>query len=275
MQRNATLLFLLLTGSLFVDVASSEEIDFAHDIVPILRTHCAKCHAGDKKQGGFSLDTRESLLAGGESGEVVAPGASRQSLLFDRVATSDDDFRMPPEGKPIPREQIKKLKRWIDAGLAWEPGFALTKGTYEPPLAHRRPKLPPSIEGREHPLDRIVDQYFAVHEVTRPAEVSDAVFLRRVSLDVNGLLPGPDRFSTFMADTNPGKRSDLVQSLLANDVSYAEHWLTFWNDLLRNRLHRHRFHHRRTPADHWLAVRCTLVQQALRSIHARTDRSKT
>ncbi|HUG68563.1 MAG TPA: DUF1549 domain-containing protein, partial [Pirellulaceae bacterium] len=234
MQRNATLLFLLLTGLLFVDATSSEEIDFAHDIVPILRTHCAKCHAGDKKQGGFSLDTRESLLAGGESGEVVTPGASSQSLLFERVATNDDDFRMPPEGKPIPPEQIEKLKRWIDAGLAWEPGFALTKGTYEPPLAHRRPELPPSIEGREHPIDRIVDQYFAVHEVTRPAEVSDTVFLRRVSLDVNGLLPDPETFGTFVADTNPGKRSDLVQSLLANDVSYAEHWLTFWNDLLRN-----------------------------------------
>ena len=38
----------------------------------------------------------------------------------------------------------------------------------------------------------------------------------------------------FLADTAADKRARLVESLLANDIAYAEHWLTFWNDLLRN-----------------------------------------
>ena len=93
MNQTAKLLSLMISGLLFVDAASCAEIDFAHDIVPILRAHCAKCHSGDKKQGGLSLDTRELLLAGGESGEVVVPGASSQSLLFERITTKDDSRR--------------------------------------------------------------------------------------------------------------------------------------------------------------------------------------
>lgn len=236
MNRNLFVLPLALwvPALLLINSATSAEIDFAHDIVPILKTHCAKCHSGDKKQGGLSLDTRELLMAGGESGEVVRPGVSKQSLLIERISEEDVDLRMPPEGPPLAPAQIEKLARWIDTGLAWEAGFALTKGVYEPPLAHRMPELPAPRDGREHPIDRIIDAYLADHEVKRRADVSDAVFLRRVSLDVNGLLPNPEVFREFVADTNPEKRQALVRTLLADDVAYAEHWLTFWNDLLRN-----------------------------------------
>ena len=37
----------------------------------------------------------------------------------------------------------------------------------------------------------------------------------------------------FLADKSPDKRAVLVRSLLGDDIGYAEHWLTFWNDLLR------------------------------------------
>ncbi|MCA9122301.1 MAG: DUF1549 domain-containing protein [Planctomycetaceae bacterium] len=233
MRRVARLLFvvpMLLLGS----PGNSSEVDFSHDIVPILRTHCVKCHSGDKRQGGLSLDTRELLLAGGESGAVVEPRASSRSPLFERVTTTDSDLRMPPEGNPVPPEQVEKLKQWIDTGLAWEPGFSLSRPSYEPPLAHRMPTLPPAIDGREHPIDRIVDQYFAHNNIARPGPVSDKMFLRRVSLDLIGLLPDPNTYGDFVVDTDADKRSALVKSLLANDVAYAEHWLTFWNDLLRN-----------------------------------------
>ncbi|NBX35497.1 DUF1553 domain-containing protein, partial [bacterium] len=32
----------------------------------------------------------------------------------------------------------------------------------------------------------------------------------------------------------PDKRARLVRALLARDVDYADHWMAFWNDLLRN-----------------------------------------
>ena len=97
--------------------------DFAHDIVPILKAHCGKCHTGDKKQGGLSFNTRALLLAGGEGGEVVASGKSAQSRLLELVTSTNEKEQMPPEGARLSAKQIQLLKDWIDAGLPWEEGF--------------------------------------------------------------------------------------------------------------------------------------------------------
>ncbi|MEO6436479.1 MAG: DUF1553 domain-containing protein, partial [Tepidisphaeraceae bacterium] len=55
-------------------------------------------------------------------------------------------------------------------------------------------------------------------------------FTRRVHLDLIGLLPAPAERDVNRADG----RDKLVTQLLANNRHYTEHWLTFWNDLLRN-----------------------------------------
>ena len=49
-----------------------------------------------------------------------------------------------------------------------------------------------------------------------------------------GLLPPPEELEAFVADRHKDKRERLVDRLLADDRNYAEHWLSFWNDLLRN-----------------------------------------
>src|SRR4029077_6327644 len=56
----------------------------------------------------------------------------------------------------------------------------------------------------------------------------------RVYLDVVGLLPEPEKLDEFLTDQRSDKRTRLVQELHRDDVTYAEHWLTFFNDLLRN-----------------------------------------
>src|SRR5205823_11737329 len=62
----------------------------------------------------------------------------------------------------------------------------------------------------------------------------DPIFARRVYLDVIGLLPTIEQLSRFERDPSPDKRAQLVDALLADKQAYAEHWMTFWNDLLRN-----------------------------------------
>jgi hypothetical protein len=69
---------------------------------------------------------------------------------------------------------------------------------------------------------------------TPPGPATDAAFIRRATLDVHGILPTPEELASFLADTDPIKRENLVSRLLANDISCADHWLTMWNDLLRN-----------------------------------------
>lgn len=210
------------------------EIDFAHDVVPILRQHCARCHAGDQKKGGFSINHRESLIAGGESGKAVVPGKGMASEFIRRMRSQDPDLQMPPEGARVPDDKINLLSAWIDAGVAWEQGFSFKVAAYEPPLKPRRVELPPPVKGRSNPVDRIIDDYFQKRQITPPLPSPDAVFLRRVSLDTVGLLPSPEALEKFQADFTADKRARLIKDLLADDVAYAEHWLTFWNDLLRN-----------------------------------------
>ena len=82
-------------------IAEAEEIDFAHQIVPLLKQQCGKCHTGNQKEGGFSLNSRESLLKGGESGVAIVAGKTDQGELLARITTDDEFVRMPPEGQPL------------------------------------------------------------------------------------------------------------------------------------------------------------------------------
>jgi hypothetical protein len=224
--------FLLAVGVLLP--AARAEIDFAHQVVPVLKEHCAKCHMDTAKKGGLSMNTRESLLEGSENGAVVEPGKADLSLLMESILSDDKTERMPPKGPRVPPEQAEVLRKWIDEGMKWEPGFTFGKSSYEPPLQPRRPELPPVVDGREHPVDRLIDRHFAENKITRPQPLGDAAFIRRLTLDLTGLLPEPAAVDAFVADKSPGKRAKLIELTLARDTDYAEHWLSFWNDLLRN-----------------------------------------
>jgi hypothetical protein len=226
-----------LSASLFLFAlapALPAAVDFNHQIVPLLRKHCGECHTGDKLKGGFSMNDRAAILHGSENGPVVEPGKPEQSLLLEVVTTDDEDLRMPPKGEGLSADEAALLKQWIAEGLPWEAGFAFKAPAYEPPVKPRTVVLPPVVEGRENPVDRLLDAHFAKHQLPRPSRTDDATFLRRAHLDLIGLLPTAEEVAAFTSDTAPDKRARWVRGLLARDIDYAEHWLTFWNDLLRN-----------------------------------------
>ena len=85
-----------------------------------------------------------------------------------------------------------------------------------------------------HPIDDVLSRYFAEKGIAFPAPVEDRTFARRVYLDTIGLLPTPEQLDAFLKDNAADKRAALVKRLLADKIGYANHWLTFWNDLLRN-----------------------------------------
>jgi hypothetical protein len=214
---------------------SARAVDFSHEVVPILRAKCGKCHTGSQRQGGFSLNDRETLLAGGDSGTPgLVAGDATESEIIRRITSADPDLRMPSEGEALPPEAVAILTRWIDAKAPWEDGFSFAGDTYEAPLKLRQVDLPPANDGRLHPVDRLVDAYQQGKGVPTASRCDDATFLRRVSLDLVGLLPSPEAVDAFRADADPGKRQKVIQKLLDDDLARAEHWMTFWNDLLRN-----------------------------------------
>lgn len=205
-------------------------VDFAHDVLPLLKARCAECHTNGKYKGGLSLDTRESLV----KSKKITPGKSAESELISRITAKDPLDRMPPNGPALTEKEVALLKDWIDQGAPWQDGFSFAKSTYMAPLKPRRPELPPARNGLTNPLDRVIDQYFLQHKVAWPKPIDDAAFARRVYLDIIGLLPTPQQLDSFLSDSSPEKRSRLVRQLLDDSQGYAEHWLTFWNDLLRN-----------------------------------------
>lgn len=220
-----------LLGVATLACSARAEIDFAHDVVPILEKHCAECHGGEEAEGGFSINTRELFL----DDETAIPGDAAESYFLQLIEDPDPDYQMPPEDKPrVPAEHLAVLKAWVAEGMKWEPGFTFGEPTYEPPFRPRRPELPAITEGRENPVDRLLDGWMAENGVARPAAADDTTFLRRSHLDLVGLLPTPEETRSFLADQSPDKHARKIDELLARDLDYAEHWLTFWNDLLRN-----------------------------------------
>ncbi len=212
-------------------VLAAAEVDFAHQIVPILKQHCVECHGGHVSKGGFSINKRERIL----EHEAAVPGRAEVSLFLQLIGSTDTEDQMPPEEKPrVSPEQLVLLRQWVDEGMVWEPGFSFATETWEPEFEPRRPALPPVVAGRQNPIDRLVDDWMASRDRNRPAAIDEATFLRRVSMDIGGLLPSAERVRTFLADAAPNKRLRLVDELFADELAYTEHWLTFWNDLLRN-----------------------------------------
>jgi len=206
------------------------QTDFAHEIVPILKAKCAKCHTNGTYKGGVSFDTREELL----KSKAAVPGKSASSELIKRITSKDAETRMPPKGDALSGKEVAALAKWIDDDLPWEAGFSFKPATYVPPLKPRRVAIPPAKPGCEHPIDRILDAYFIANKVTPPQILDDAAFARRVYFDLIGLPPTAGELGAFLADKTPEKRTKLVRTLLAEDRSYADHWLAFWNDALRN-----------------------------------------
>ena len=196
-----------------------------------MKERCSECHGGEKSKGGFSINTRALFL----DDETAVPGKADESYFIELLLETDPDYMMPPEKEPrLPAAEIALLKQWVNEGMEWEPGFTFGVPAYEPPLLPHRPELPTMTNGRGNPVDRLIDHYLTAGEHERPAPLDDATFLRRASLDLIGTLPAPKETRAFLADSAPDKRDQLIDDLLTRDLPYTEHWLTFWNDLLRN-----------------------------------------
>src|SRR5436305_9455850 len=134
-------------------------VNFSKEIKPIFEASCIKCHGRGRVKGGFRLDTRETLLKGGDSGPAVLPGKSAESLLIALVQGVDPNNVMPKKGTRLTPEQIGLLRGWIDQGAPWEVG--VTFGRLEP--MNLKPRFPeiPSGSKNANPIDRFLQPYFA------------------------------------------------------------------------------------------------------------------
>ncbi len=199
----------------------------------IFAHNCYQCHSTAKRKGGLALDHKEGVFIGGDYGPVIQIGSAADSEMIRRLKLPrQEEEAMPPKGKQLSGDEIALIELWIDQGAHWASGDL--KVFREAELALNKPNVPKASPGIDHPIDRFVNAYFEDEGIRWPALIDDRRFIRRAYLDVKGLLPTQEESDQFIQDRNPEKRMVLIQELLQDQENYTLHWLSFWNDLLRN-----------------------------------------
>ncbi len=213
-----------------------EPADYVRDIKPLLAEKCFACHSGLKQEASLRLDAIGLIRQGGDSGAIITPGKVQESLLVERVASSDSDLRMPPPeaGHPLTDEQVSLLRSWIEAG-APAPEEAIPAD----PRSHWsfQPLIKPAVPNVAAPWVRNeIDRFLAAEHQRMGLVAAEAatpsLLLRRVYLDLIGLPPTPLELQTFLADQSPRAWEDAVDRLLESP-RYGERWARHFMDIWR------------------------------------------
>ena len=229
--------FLILLGS--HSVWAEEQIpDYERDILPIFAERCTYCHGEDEQKSGLSLHALGHLKRGGDRAIPVVPGKSEESLLYKVLVEDGELARMPLDDDRLSDQEIALVKRWIDAGA---PGWK------ETPLARRIVKtdhwsfqpiadpIPPTLNDKSHirnPIDQFVQKNLQAEGLSPSAEADRRTLIRRLSLDLLGLLPEPTEVEQFVNDTKPDAYEQLVNRML-DSPHFGERWGRHWLDAAR------------------------------------------
>jgi mono/diheme cytochrome c family protein len=219
---------------------------FESKIRPLLVDNCYKCHSrqSEKVRGGFMLDTRDSLLQGGDTGPAIVPGHPEKSLLIKAVSYTDKDLQMPPKDKKLADEQIENLRAWVKMGApdprtagpsapatpAWL--AARQHWAFQPVAEPPMPKIHRRKSWIKTPLDAFVLENLNAKGLKPSPPADRRSLIRRATFDLTGLPPTSQEVDTFLADKSKDAFARLVDRLLASP-HYGERWGRYWLDVAR------------------------------------------
>ncbi|MFP5248202.1 MAG: DUF1553 domain-containing protein [Acidobacteriota bacterium] len=232
------LLLPLLSGLLACHSRRSEaagrHLDFNEDVQPILAGNCFSCHGPDPemRKAGLRLDVGEDAMAKRPGHpDAIVPFHPERSELIKRIESKDPHYLMPqnPQGeaKPMKPAEIAILKEWIREGAVYRPHWA-----FEKPV---RPPLPASAAHDpwvKTPIDAFVLARMRKDGLRPSPEADRRTLIRRVTLDLTGLLPTPTEVDAFVNDKRPDAYERLVDNLLARP-SFGEQRARYWLDYAR------------------------------------------
>lgn len=102
----------------FAAAFAGEELEFRKDIAPVFAKHCLSCHGHEEPEGELVLEQHATLLRGGESGKVIVPSKSGDSLLVRMVEGKAKNIMPPGKRQKLSAVEIETIRKWIDAGAA-------------------------------------------------------------------------------------------------------------------------------------------------------------
>ena len=195
--------------------------------------------AGVPQLAGLELYPPQSLLEGPAAGQQLvavarfADGTDRD--VTDLVwygTTNDRAAGVSAEGLVTSGDRGEAfLMARYDTMTVGVPVVVIPKD-----LAFRfpeEPALPGATEGARA-IDRLVNAKLAALRVAPAPVCDDETFLRRVTLDLVGLLPSPAERARFLADTAPDRRVRAVDALLTRK-EFVELWVMRWAEILQIR----------------------------------------
>jgi len=211
-----------------------QHLDFNQDVQPILAARCFSCHGPDPemRKAGLRLDLAESAMKKRPGHpDAIVPGHPEQSELVKRIESKDPHHLMPQtsegEAKPMKADEIAVLREWIKEGAAFRPHWA-----FEAPA---RPPLPTAMSDggwAKTPIDSFVLARMEKERLKPSPEADKPTLIRRVTLDLTGLLPTPAEVRAFANDSSPQAYEHVVDGLLARPV-YGEQRARYWMDYAR------------------------------------------
>ena len=99
---------------MFFSPPAPPPVSYGRDVAPIFALHCTGCHG---EAGGLSTASHRDLMKGGNMGKVIISGEPERSLLLHFIdGRRGAAHRMPLGGRPLTREQIQTIARWIAEG---------------------------------------------------------------------------------------------------------------------------------------------------------------
>jgi len=202
-------------------------VDFGRDVQPILARRCFACHGPDKAKGGLRLHEQKPALAELDSGErAIIPGNVEDSTLLLRVSSTDPGERMPPTGKPLTKDEIDTLRKWIADGAKWAQHWSFRQP---------QPQTLPAVKNAawvRNPIDNFILSKLEENGLAPAAPADKVALLRRATYDLTGLPPSLAEIDAFLADDSPAAFDKVVDRLLASE-RYGERWGRHWLDLVR------------------------------------------
>lgn len=228
--------FVLLWGTAFaLAQAQTPAVTnfFETKIRPLLVTRCGSCHGDQVQMSGIQLTSRDGMLRSG----TVVPGSVDGSKLVQALRYTNK-VKMPPTGK-LADSEIQAVEQWIKNGAEW-PETSTTvanKASRHWSFEPVRKSEPPHVNGAwaRTDIDRFILSKLEEKKLTPVRDADKYTLLRRVTLDLTGLLPTQSEIEAFQKDTSPQAFEHVVDRLLASPAygdRWGRHWLdiTYWAD---------------------------------------------
>jgi Protein of unknown function (DUF1553)/Protein of unknown function (DUF1549)/Planctomycete cytochrome C/Concanavalin A-like lectin/glucanases superfamily len=211
---------------------AGRRLDFNQDVQPILASRCFSCHGPDPemRKAGLRLDLAEwAMKKRPGHRDAIVPGHPEKSELVKRIESKDPHYLMPQnaqgEAKSMKPDEIAVLREWIEQGAMYRPHWA-----FEVPA---RPPVPADNDGwAKNPIDGFILARLKKEGLKPSPEADKPTLIRRVTLDLTGLLPTPAEMRAFENDHSPQAYEHLVDGLLARPT-FGEQRARYWLDYAR------------------------------------------